>query len=310
MNRLKGYITSIQSSLHLSFVGVETNGELLHLLLLEKPLEAIGDEVNLVFKESEVILSKDVIKSTANMSKGIIGEIQKGEILTHVTLLHNDIEIASFVPTQTFDMMKCNLGDTIYWIISLVKYHFKGVTMENDFMQTMVLTFELATITTIVLLFIGIPIASFLVFTKTKFKSVIETIVSMPLVLPPSVLGFYLLLAFSPASFMGEFLTSHGIRLAFSFEGLIIALYFLVCHLWFIRFNPHYPKFQPLFLKLLTLWANQTYYYVTCSASYYSSWANLWNCSCFCPYSWRVWGYFNDWWKYPRRNTCSFDCNI
>ncbi|CUV65617.1 TOBE domain protein [Sulfurovum sp. enrichment culture clone C5] len=118
MNRLKAQITSIQSSEHLSFVGVEANGELLHLLLLEKPLEAIGDEVNLVFKESEVILSKDVIKSTANMSKGIISEIQKGEILTHVTLLHNDIEIASLVPTQTFDMMKCNLGDTIYWIIS------------------------------------------------------------------------------------------------------------------------------------------------------------------------------------------------
>lgn len=118
MNRLKAQITSIQSSEPLSFVGVETNGELLHLLLLEKPLEAIGDEVNLVFKESEVILSKDVIKSTANMSKGIISEIQKGEILTHVTLLHNDIEIASLVPTQTFDMMKCNLGDTIYWIIS------------------------------------------------------------------------------------------------------------------------------------------------------------------------------------------------
>lgn len=118
MNRLKGHITSIQSSLHLSFVGVEANGELLYLLLLEKPLEVIGDEVNLVFKESEVILSKDVIKSTANMSKGAISEIQKGEILTHVTLLHNDIEIVSLVPTQTFDMMKCNPGDTIYWIIN------------------------------------------------------------------------------------------------------------------------------------------------------------------------------------------------
>ena len=118
MNRLKGRITSIQSSLHLSFVGVETNGELLHLLLLEKPIEIIGDEVSLVFKESEVILSKDVVNSTANISKGTISEIQKGEILTHVTLLYNNIEIVSLVPTQTFDMMKCNLGDTIYWIIS------------------------------------------------------------------------------------------------------------------------------------------------------------------------------------------------
>jgi molybdate transport system permease protein len=86
----------------------------------------------------------------------------------------------------------------------------------------MVLTFKLAAVTTIILLFIGIPLAVFLVFSKTRFKSIAETIVSMPLVLPPSVLGFYLLLAFSPASFIGKYLTSHGIRLAFSFEGLVI----------------------------------------------------------------------------------------
>jgi molybdate transport system permease protein len=94
--------------------------------------------------------------------------------------------------------------------------------MEAEFIETMILTFELASITTLILLFISIPLAAFLVFTKTRFKSIVETIVSMPLVLPPSVLGFYLLLAFSPASFIGEFLTSHGIRLAFSFEGLVI----------------------------------------------------------------------------------------
>ncbi len=86
----------------------------------------------------------------------------------------------------------------------------------------MALTFKLATITTLILLFISIPLAAFLVFSKTRLKSIAETIVSMPLVLPPSVLGFYLLLAFSPASFIGEFLTNHGIRLAFSFEGLVV----------------------------------------------------------------------------------------
>lgn len=94
--------------------------------------------------------------------------------------------------------------------------------MESEFLSTMVLTFKLASITTLILLFIAIPLASFLVFSKMRFKSIIETIVSMPLVLPPSVLGFYLLLAFSPASDIGAFLTSHGIRLAFSFEGLVI----------------------------------------------------------------------------------------
>lgn len=94
--------------------------------------------------------------------------------------------------------------------------------MESEFFSTMALTFKLAAITTVILLIIAIPLASFLVFSKMRFKSIIETIVSMPLVLPPSVLGFYLLLAFSPASAIGEYLTSHGIRLAFSFEGLVI----------------------------------------------------------------------------------------
>jgi len=94
--------------------------------------------------------------------------------------------------------------------------------MESEFISTMVLTFKLAFITTLILLVIAIPLASFLVFSRVRFKSVLETIVSMPLVLPPSVLGFYLLLAFSPASFIGNFLTSHGVRLAFSFEGLVI----------------------------------------------------------------------------------------
>jgi len=94
--------------------------------------------------------------------------------------------------------------------------------MESEFISTMVLTFKLAALTTVILLIIGIPLASFLVFSKMRFKSIIETIVSMPLVLPPSVLGFYLLLAFSPASAIGSFMTEHGIRLAFSFEGLVI----------------------------------------------------------------------------------------
>lgn len=94
--------------------------------------------------------------------------------------------------------------------------------MESEFIATMALTFKLASVTTAILLVIAIPLASFLVFSKMRFKSVIETVVSMPLVLPPSVLGFYLLLVFSPVSAIGSFLVNHGIRLAFSFEGLVI----------------------------------------------------------------------------------------
>lgn len=96
--------------------------------------------------------------------------------------------------------------------------------MDEAFVQTMAVTFKLAGITTIILLIIGIPLGYYLSQTKSKFKPIIETLVSMPLVLPPSVLGFYLLLAFSPKNVFGEFLQdTFDIRLVFSFEGLVIA---------------------------------------------------------------------------------------
>ena len=96
--------------------------------------------------------------------------------------------------------------------------------MNADFFQTMKLTFELAGITTLILLIIGIPLGYFLSQTKSKLKPVLEAMVSMPLVLPPSVLGFYLLIAFSPKNAFGAWLDkTFDIRLVFSFEGLVIA---------------------------------------------------------------------------------------
>lgn len=95
--------------------------------------------------------------------------------------------------------------------------------MNQEFYQTLLITFELAAITTIFLLIIGIPLAFYLSNTKTKLKPVLETFISMPLVLPPTVLGFYLLLAFSPESVLGEWLlNTFDIRLVFSFSGLVI----------------------------------------------------------------------------------------
>lgn len=89
--------------------------------------------------------------------------------------------------------------------------------------QPLLLTFRLAAITTVILFFIGIPLAYWIAYTRTRFKPVIETLVSMPLVLPPSVLGFYLLLAFSPQNAFGLWLEQwFHIRLVFSFAGLVI----------------------------------------------------------------------------------------
>jgi len=87
----------------------------------------------------------------------------------------------------------------------------------------LLLTFKLAMITTVLLLIISIPIAYWLAYTKSKAKPVIETLVSMPLVLPPTVIGFYMLIAFSPANAFGSWLDNWlGLRLVFSFEGLVL----------------------------------------------------------------------------------------
>lgn len=87
-----------------------------------------------------------------------------------------------------------------------------------------ILTFKLAFVTTALLLFIAVPLAYWLSYTKSKLKPVAETLVSMPLVLPPTVIGFYLLLAFSPANFLGGFIKENlGFQLVFSFPGLVLA---------------------------------------------------------------------------------------
>lgn len=85
------------------------------------------------------------------------------------------------------------------------------------------LTFQLAAITTVILLLLGLPIAHLIAYGNWRGKAVVETLISMPLVLPPSVLGFYLLLAFSPQNAFGRWLQDwFDITLVFSFAGLVI----------------------------------------------------------------------------------------
>jgi molybdate transport system permease protein len=87
----------------------------------------------------------------------------------------------------------------------------------------LLLTFKLALITTALLLVISVPIAYWLAYTRSKTKPVFETLVSMPLVLPPTVIGFYMLVAFSPANAFGSWLDNWlGLRMVFSFEGLVL----------------------------------------------------------------------------------------
>lgn len=86
------------------------------------------------------------------------------------------------------------------------------------------LSFKLAFISTVILLVFCVPLAYFLSRVSFKGKSVIEAIISLPLVLPPSVLGFYILVFLSPYSAIGSFFEEHfGIRLVFNFTGLVVA---------------------------------------------------------------------------------------
>ena len=94
--------------------------------------------------------------------------------------------------------------------------------MQYDW-QPLFLTFRLAAVTTAILLVVGVPLACWLAHTRTRLKPLFETLVSMPLVLPPSVLGFYLLLAFSPQHAFGQWLEQWlHVKLVFSFAGLVV----------------------------------------------------------------------------------------
>jgi len=95
--------------------------------------------------------------------------------------------------------------------------------MSSEFWQTLFITFKLATVTTLILLIIGVPLSALLAFKNFRFKTILETVVTLPIVLPPTVLGFYFLLLFSPETVLGRFLESLGIKLLFTFEGLVVA---------------------------------------------------------------------------------------
>ena len=86
------------------------------------------------------------------------------------------------------------------------------------------LSVRLATSTTLVLLAIGVPLAYWIVYSPRRWKFLVEAVVALPLVLPPTVLGFYVLVSIGPLSPVGRAyarLAGHG--LAFTFEGLLIA---------------------------------------------------------------------------------------
>ena len=96
--------------------------------------------------------------------------------------------------------------------------------LKNIEFEPFIISFKLAGITTLILFFISLPLAWYLSQTKSKIKPFLEAITALPLVLPPSVLGFYILWALSYNSPIGIFFEENfGIKLVFNFYGLVIA---------------------------------------------------------------------------------------
>lgn len=102
-----------------------------------------------------------------------------------------------------------------------------GVVVPSDWyigLGPLWLTLELASVTTLLLVIVGTPVAFWLAYTSSRIKPIAEVFVAMPLVLPPTVLGFYLLILFKPNGVIGGlWYELTGQSLLFSFSGLVVA---------------------------------------------------------------------------------------
>lgn len=96
--------------------------------------------------------------------------------------------------------------------------------MSEGDLQALRTTLALAALTTLILLLIGTPLAWWLARTRARAALLLEAVVALPLVLPPTVLGFYMLVALGPRGAVGGLLQSFGLpHLAFTFTGLVLA---------------------------------------------------------------------------------------
>lgn len=97
------------------------------------------------------------------------------------------------------------------------------ITLDQDDLKAIWLSLKLASLVTLILLLIGTPVAWWLAQTRSRLKGLIESLVALPLFLPPSVLGFYMLLAMGPNGPIGHITQSLGLGLLpFTFGGLVI----------------------------------------------------------------------------------------
>ncbi|MGA9047108.1 TOBE domain-containing protein [Sulfuricurvum sp.] len=117
MNTLPATITAVTTSEYMSILTVSVGNEPFHLLLAEASDEAIGTNVTLAFKETEVILSKTSSPTTANSGRALVQKIEKGVVLSQITLTYHETTLIALVPTLTFNTLMIVEGDEVSWMV-------------------------------------------------------------------------------------------------------------------------------------------------------------------------------------------------
>lgn len=128
MNILNATLTAITSSEQLSILTVSVGDDPFYLLLVEQCNEPIGEALKLVFKETEVILSKTAVSTTANTQSAMVKKIERGDVLSQIILDYHAASIIALVPTLSFNTLDIHEGNEVFWMvqpseISLLRGH-------------------------------------------------------------------------------------------------------------------------------------------------------------------------------------------
>ncbi|MCX6062300.1 MAG: hypothetical protein NT103_08645 [Campylobacterales bacterium] len=119
MNILSAIIKDVTASEHLSILTVEVGDDSFHLLLAEAsdPEHLVRTNVTLAFKETEVILSQTYTQTTANIQRASVQKIERGIVLSQITLTYGDSTVIALVPSLTFDTLAIREGDNLFWMV-------------------------------------------------------------------------------------------------------------------------------------------------------------------------------------------------
>ncbi len=132
--------------------------------------------------------------------------------------------------------------------------------MNDGDLTSLLITAQLASITTIILALIGTPLAWWLARTSNPIRVLVEPIVALPIVLPPTVLGFYFLMAFSPDNFLGNlWILLTGSPLAFTFLPWLLVQFFTPCPSMCSHYKLHSKMLNKVFWMLPQHWVQATW---------------------------------------------------